>query len=433
MPEPLRVEFGTKTILDLRNLLERNHLNLNPGFQRKSVWTMSDRRKLIRSIIEQYPLPSIFLYRREQNQEPVYDVIDGKQRLETIFMFMKFKSFKKNGFAVKFRADGQNKDVAMSWSDTAFADLSATFLSYKIQVVEVSGELSDIVDLFVRINSTGRALTTAEKLHARYYESPFLVEAGKLAKQYSEFLVHQQIVSRTGLSRMKDVELVSELLVSLENEGPIDRKLAVDKAVGNRPVHAATLKKVCKQFKAIMNHIRLIFPSLRTTRFRNTSEFYSLFLVVAELWRLKMVLTDSGRNRRAMDMLQRFSTGADIVHENQKRLTGSGAHSPVYAEYLLSVQQSTDKLPQRRKRIEMIRSLLSGLFERKDEKRVFSREQRRILWNTEKDPKCSRCACPLDWRNFQVDHVIPHSKGGKTEMGNAALICAPCNKKKGAK
>ncbi len=39
-------EYGHKTILELRNLQEDGHLNLNPGFQRKSVWTASDRQKL---------------------------------------------------------------------------------------------------------------------------------------------------------------------------------------------------------------------------------------------------------------------------------------------------------------------------------------------------------------------------------------------------
>ena len=60
----MMVEFGSKTILELRNLQTEGHLSLEPGFQRKSVWTMADRRKLIESVLEGYPVPSIFLYRR---------------------------------------------------------------------------------------------------------------------------------------------------------------------------------------------------------------------------------------------------------------------------------------------------------------------------------------------------------------------------------
>src|SRR5712692_9368047 len=77
----------TKSILDLRNLYERGNLNLEPGFQRQSVWTERDRAKLIDSILRNLPLPAIFLYKREEDGDLVYDVIDGKQRLESIFMF----------------------------------------------------------------------------------------------------------------------------------------------------------------------------------------------------------------------------------------------------------------------------------------------------------------------------------------------------------
>ena len=61
---------------------------MSPGFQRESVWTKKDRQKLIDSILRNYPIPAIFLYRREDNGEIIYDVIDGKQRIETCLMFM---------------------------------------------------------------------------------------------------------------------------------------------------------------------------------------------------------------------------------------------------------------------------------------------------------------------------------------------------------
>src|SRR5437016_11477831 len=77
----------TKSILDIQNLYANGHLNLEPGFQRQSVWTERDRAKLIDSILRNYPLPAIFLYKRQDSGHLVFDVIDGKQRLESIFMF----------------------------------------------------------------------------------------------------------------------------------------------------------------------------------------------------------------------------------------------------------------------------------------------------------------------------------------------------------
>ena len=39
----------TKSVLDLQNLYEHGHLNLEPGFQRQSVW--HDRKQRLESIL----------------------------------------------------------------------------------------------------------------------------------------------------------------------------------------------------------------------------------------------------------------------------------------------------------------------------------------------------------------------------------------------
>jgi hypothetical protein len=80
---------------------KNRQINLEPGFQRQSVWTLNDRRRLVQSIFGGYPLPSIFLYRRNARGRVVYDVIDGKQRLESIYMFADIGRFKRNWYDAK--------------------------------------------------------------------------------------------------------------------------------------------------------------------------------------------------------------------------------------------------------------------------------------------------------------------------------------------
>jgi len=75
------------SVQDIINRYEKGQLDLNPGFQRASVWRDPDRNKLIDSILRNYPLPSIFLYRSNKDGNTVYYVIDGKQRIESILMF----------------------------------------------------------------------------------------------------------------------------------------------------------------------------------------------------------------------------------------------------------------------------------------------------------------------------------------------------------
>src|SRR5437899_7039708 len=102
----LHSSYGERTVNELLLMFKSRQINLNPGFQRNSVWTTTDRRRLVQSITTRYPLPSILLYERRQKGGVVYDVIDGKQRLETILMFARQGRFKRDAFNVKLELNG---------------------------------------------------------------------------------------------------------------------------------------------------------------------------------------------------------------------------------------------------------------------------------------------------------------------------------------
>lgn len=55
---PLQSAYGERTVNELLLMFKSGQINLNPGFQRNSVWTLTDRRRLIQSILARYPLPS---------------------------------------------------------------------------------------------------------------------------------------------------------------------------------------------------------------------------------------------------------------------------------------------------------------------------------------------------------------------------------------
>ena len=201
-----------KTIQDITNHYKNGHLNLTPGFQRDSVWRDRDRMKLIDSVLRNYPLPSIFLYRREEKGNIVYDVIDGKQRIESILMFIGV--IRGNRFSSWSQLPGREHAEWVDWGTLRKRQLQHKVTGYKLQAIEVEGDPADIIDLFVRINSTGKALTGAEKRHARYYNSDFLRKAGQLARRYEKYFLSNRILNRSQVSRMKHVELVCELMVS---------------------------------------------------------------------------------------------------------------------------------------------------------------------------------------------------------------------------
>lgn len=57
-----------------------------PGFQRNYVWDLKKASKLIESLLLGLPVPQLFLYEEGRNK---FSVIDGQQRLMTIYYFIK--------------------------------------------------------------------------------------------------------------------------------------------------------------------------------------------------------------------------------------------------------------------------------------------------------------------------------------------------------
>ncbi|MGA7793069.1 MAG: DUF262 domain-containing protein [Candidatus Acidiferrales bacterium] len=427
--------YSEPTISDLVLRFKDHQINLEPGFQRKSVWTTSDRIRLIQSILAGYPIPSIFLYKRVHNGRNVYDVIDGKQRLETILMFEQVGRFKRDRFDVKLDLGEDDGPLWYDWPiiRKSFPNRRAALDGYKIQTVEVTGELGQIIDLFVRINSTGKRLTSGEKRHAKFYTSRFLKEAENLVRKFHKFLVGEKILTPAQIDRMKGTELFAELLMSIYNGGPINKKTALDRAIGNDGVNGNSLAKISREFVGTLNRLKKMFPELKQTRFRNSAEFYSLFLLIWEMDKEGFVLADRKRNKIATVLLRKLSKGVDELREGIRKLKPPKASQRLYADYLLTVQGDTDSSANRERRRALLKGLLWSLYDRKDEKRGFTSEQRRTIWGTDEKQVCSKCKKPLSWNDYTVDHIVAYSRGGKTSVKNAQPMHKRCNSSKGAR
>lgn len=72
------------SIGEIKSIYENGELEINPDFQRLFRWTNHQKTKLIESILLGIPIPSIFVYQREDG---IWEVVDGLQRLSTILQF----------------------------------------------------------------------------------------------------------------------------------------------------------------------------------------------------------------------------------------------------------------------------------------------------------------------------------------------------------
>ncbi len=73
------------SIGELMSMYQAEELDIHPEFQRLYRWNETQKSKLIESILLGIPIPPIFVSQREDG---VWDVIDGVQRLGTIFEFV---------------------------------------------------------------------------------------------------------------------------------------------------------------------------------------------------------------------------------------------------------------------------------------------------------------------------------------------------------
>jgi hypothetical protein len=89
---PIIKEPVPRFIKDVLDEFKRGEINLQPEFQRQFVWSKTKQKELIKSLYAGFPLPMFYFAESGYNQE----VVDGQQRLTTIFGFLKPESIDKH-------------------------------------------------------------------------------------------------------------------------------------------------------------------------------------------------------------------------------------------------------------------------------------------------------------------------------------------------
>jgi uncharacterized protein with ParB-like and HNH nuclease domain len=162
-------------VTEAYRLYRSGSLLVNRKYQRKLVWTVAEKERLIGSLLKGYPIPLILLAERPQiHGSGKYEIIDGMQRLNAIFSFIE-NSF---SFDTKY-FDLDEFSYAKQLSDNGIFQLEekkqpllsrkecADILDYQlaITIYTAMGE-EDITEVFGRINSSGKHLSRQERRQA---------------------------------------------------------------------------------------------------------------------------------------------------------------------------------------------------------------------------------------------------------------------------
>jgi hypothetical protein len=164
----MKFSNGQIKIDQLVDYINAGKINLIPKFQRGSVWTPILRKKLLVNMVLARPIPAIFLYKEESGSKFEYNILDGKQRLESLILFIGEKhadlSIKELSafFADTKVRKHRNFKIDINGKKRGFAQLDdeivREFREYPIATIEISLEdssIDEIVQLFVDINTHG--------------------------------------------------------------------------------------------------------------------------------------------------------------------------------------------------------------------------------------------------------------------------------------
>jgi hypothetical protein len=198
----------TYSINDFVEWDKNRQLELNPRFQRRSVWTDKAKSFLMDTILRGKPIPKVFIRQKINvtTKTSTREVVDGQQRLRTILSFIK------DGFTVSKRHNPECGGLLFSQLPE---DVQAQVLAYEVSVdLLINLPDAEVLDIFSRLNSYAVVLNEQEKINADHF-GPFKVLADYLGRKYYEYWTGQEIFTAKNLLRMLEVNLVADLLIAM--------------------------------------------------------------------------------------------------------------------------------------------------------------------------------------------------------------------------
>lgn len=214
--------LGRLDIVDLYEWKTQGKLVYQTYFQRQFVWREKDKIDLIDTIMKELPIPAIFICDAGTDYSSLsktYNVLDGRQRLESIFEFLENK-FKYHGKYFKDMDEQTEK---------------SKILSYNITLIQMYLEPTDtdkIKEIFKRLNKNSYNLNRIEK------QSTQLVEY--------DYMIISKIVA--GIIQFENIEAyLSEIHDLFEDDAEEDLENGEINSYSEEENISADIKKICRK------------------------------------------------------------------------------------------------------------------------------------------------------------------------------------------
>jgi hypothetical protein len=355
-------------------------LLVNRRYQRKLVWTLEEKQKLIESLLKKYPVPAILLAERD-GSPGTYEIIDGLQRLHSIVSFIE------NSFPLAderhFNVD-QFPTAKAAAAEGAFEIMGNSFINSKevSTILDYSLALSvmrnasdhEVNDVFDRINTYGHRLSDQERRQAGV-QNEFSTTVRKLScllrgdisadvlplqsmpsisidlpmsnhgyevKAEEVFWVNQGILRSTDLRDSLDEQCIADIMTCIVNGELIERsKDALDEIYvkgssdSERVLSALEVygsEKISDEIKFCLDELLKVCAADQSIKLRNliftktnTNAFPSVFAVILIAFHelivgeQKRVSDYSGVKASLKDLSSRIETGRKATSPEERR------------------------------------------------------------------------------------------------------------------
>jgi uncharacterized protein with ParB-like and HNH nuclease domain len=276
----------TKTVYTVTDFLEWQRsgiLQLKPIFQRREVWSSKAKSLFIDTVVKGLPAPIIFL-RKTQDLAKLtsrLEVVDGQQRLRTLFSFINSDLLKdydaaKDQFTV---LSMHNPEIADTPFQKLQKEIRASILDYEISTHVLPPDTADeiVLRIFSRLNSTGAKLNHQELRNAKFFGA-FKSLSYDLAIKNLPLWRRWKVFDDTDFARMVEVEMTSDLLESIMEgiQGKTQAKL--DKIYEKYDDELEGSANLSTKFQRVLDSIDdSVGDTLADSRLQRQALFYSFF------------------------------------------------------------------------------------------------------------------------------------------------------------
>jgi len=373
---------------DTLETLPDTKIKVNIEYQRGVIYSAEKQASVVESILKDFAIPSIVLWHNEEDD--TYDVIDGKQRLTSIFLFLSGN--------LQINYYGNSKKY---YSQISEADKKKV-KEYELPVIMMSGSKDEEHykhELFEILNITAEALNKWELLQGTYY--------GNFLNTFKE-------------------EVQNPLNVEIQNEFGFR-----DKAIPAKARYSGC-------YKLLSLHLggdKDIKDYVNSHREESGSQFYNR--------EIKSILNECSKLPEPKNISIYYEIMRDILNDS-KKYTKYNQNKEKVAKDLKEFYAENVYTKISGNNLKIVIYNIFGLecgYVDKDPKRTFTKKDKQDLYKIYEAKnkvegnkiRCVKCGKLFKLDDLEVDHIVPHKWGGRTELENAQFLCKHCNTSKGAR